>query len=184
MGLSGAGRRQLAVHAAGRRRHHVPHAAAERRRRARRRVTGRAFWIYRYTPDPDRIVCCGANNRGLGDSGRHAVHGNARRAADRDRREDRARRSGRPRSRDEIRLLDHARAAGREGQGDRRRGGGEYGIRGFIAAYDARDGKEAWRFYTIPGPGEPGHETWERCPPRPRPSAIPRRGSTAAVRSG
>jgi alcohol dehydrogenase (cytochrome c) len=38
--------------------------------------------------------------------------------------------------------------------------GGEYGIRGFIAAYNARTGDEAWRFYTIPGPGEPGHETW------------------------
>jgi len=38
--------------------------------------------------------------------------------------------------------------------------GGEFGIRGFIAAYDAKTGKEAWRFYTIPGPGEPGHETW------------------------
>ena len=40
-------------------------------------------------------------------------------------------------------------------------GGGEYGIRGFIVAYDADTGEEAWRFYTIPGPGEPGHETWE-----------------------
>jgi alcohol dehydrogenase (cytochrome c) len=39
-------------------------------------------------------------------------------------------------------------------------GGGEYGIRGFIAAYDAKTGKEAWRFHTIPAPGEPGHETW------------------------
>ena len=38
--------------------------------------------------------------------------------------------------------------------------GGEYGIRGFLAAYDATTGAEAWRFYTIPGPGEPGHETW------------------------
>ena len=28
-------------------------------------VTGRLFWIYRYTPNPDRIVCCGANNRGI-----------------------------------------------------------------------------------------------------------------------
>ena len=35
-------------------------------------------------------------------------------------------------------------------------GGGEYGIRGFVAAYDAATGKEAWRFYTIPAPGEPG----------------------------
>ena len=47
-------------------------------------------------------------------------------------------------------------------------GGGEYGIRGFISAYDARTGKEMWRFYTIPGPGEPGHETWEACPPNPK----------------
>ena len=39
-------------------------------------------------------------------------------------------------------------------------GGGEYGIRGFIAAYDAKTGKEAWKFYTIPGPGEPGHDSW------------------------
>ncbi|HWF45529.1 MAG TPA: PQQ-dependent dehydrogenase, methanol/ethanol family, partial [Bryobacteraceae bacterium] len=38
--------------------------------------------------------------------------------------------------------------------------GGETGIRGFIDAYDAKTGKRAWRFYTIPGPGEPGHETW------------------------
>ena len=38
--------------------------------------------------------------------------------------------------------------------------GGEYGIRGFIAAYDARTGKEAWRFKNIPEPGEPGNETW------------------------
>jgi alcohol dehydrogenase (cytochrome c) len=43
-------------------------------------------------------------------------------------------------------------------------GGGEYGIRGFIAAYDAATGKEAWRFYTIPAPGEPGSETWQACP--------------------
>ena len=38
--------------------------------------------------------------------------------------------------------------------------GGEYGIRGFLAAFDARTGKEAWRFYTIPGEGEPGNDTW------------------------
>jgi alcohol dehydrogenase (cytochrome c) len=39
--------------------------------------------------------------------------------------------------------------------------GGEYGIRGFIDAYDANTGARKWRFYTVPGPGEPGHETWE-----------------------
>jgi alcohol dehydrogenase (cytochrome c) len=40
-------------------------------------------------------------------------------------------------------------------------GGGEFGIRGFVAAYDAKTGKPVWRHYTIPGPGEPGYSTWE-----------------------
>jgi alcohol dehydrogenase (cytochrome c) len=39
--------------------------------------------------------------------------------------------------------------------------GGEAGIRGFLDAYDAGTGKRLWRFWTIPGPGEPGHETWK-----------------------
>jgi quinohemoprotein ethanol dehydrogenase len=38
--------------------------------------------------------------------------------------------------------------------------GGEYGTRGRVTAFDAKTGKELWRFYTIPGPGEIGHETW------------------------
>ena len=38
--------------------------------------------------------------------------------------------------------------------------GGEYGIRGFLDAYDAATGARLWRFWTIPGAGEPGHETW------------------------
>ncbi len=38
--------------------------------------------------------------------------------------------------------------------------GAEYGVRGFIDAYDADTGKRAWRFWTVPGPGEPGGDTW------------------------
>jgi len=38
--------------------------------------------------------------------------------------------------------------------------GGERGIRGFVVALDAETGQEAWKTYTVPGPGEPGHETW------------------------
>jgi alcohol dehydrogenase (cytochrome c) len=38
--------------------------------------------------------------------------------------------------------------------------GGEFGIRGYVAAYNVDDGTQAWRTYTIPAPGEPGHETW------------------------
>jgi alcohol dehydrogenase (cytochrome c) len=40
--------------------------------------------------------------------------------------------------------------------------GGELGIRGFIAAYDPDTGKELWRTYTVPAPGEPGSETWPK----------------------
>ncbi len=38
--------------------------------------------------------------------------------------------------------------------------GGEYGVRGFIDAYDAKTGKRAWRFWTVPAKGEPGGDTW------------------------
>ena len=38
--------------------------------------------------------------------------------------------------------------------------GGERGIRGFVAAYDAATGDEVWRSHTVPGPGEPGNDTW------------------------
>jgi len=38
--------------------------------------------------------------------------------------------------------------------------GGENGIRGRIKAYDAKDGRLIWTFFTIPAPGEIGHETW------------------------
>jgi alcohol dehydrogenase (cytochrome c) len=39
--------------------------------------------------------------------------------------------------------------------------GGDEGVRGFIAAYDSATGKEVWRFWTVPNPGEPGAETWQ-----------------------
>jgi alcohol dehydrogenase (cytochrome c) len=38
--------------------------------------------------------------------------------------------------------------------------GGDEGIRGFLAAYNASTGERVWRFWTIPAPGEPGSETW------------------------
>ena len=162
MDVSGAGRRQLADDAARRRRHHVPHAAAERRRRARRRRPAACSGSTATRRPPDRIVCCGANNRGLAILGDTLFMGtldaqlspSTRRPAGR---------SGRPRwprprpgysmTLAPLVVKDKVIVGV---------GGGEYGIRGFIAAYDAKTGKEAWRFYTIPAPGEPGYETWER----------------------
>jgi alcohol dehydrogenase (cytochrome c) len=122
--------------------------------------TGRVFWQYRYTVSPDARVCCGANNRGVAIAGDTLFMGTL-----------------------DGHLVAIDAKTGRSlwnvAVGDPKlgysitmaplvvkdkvligTGGGEYGIRGFIAAFDARTGKEAWRFYTIPGPGERGHETW------------------------
>src|SRR5882672_1233521 len=38
--------------------------------------------------------------------------------------------------------------------------GGEFGVRGFVTAFDANSGQPAWKTYTIPEPGQPGSNTW------------------------
>jgi alcohol dehydrogenase (cytochrome c) len=131
-------------------------------------ATGRAFWIYRYTPAQDRVVCCGANNRGLGILGDTLFMGTLDAqliAIDR--------RTGRAIWKTEVATTKSGYSITHAPLVVKNKvivgvGGGEYGIRGFIAAYDAKTGREAWRFYTIPAPGEPGSETWERCPPEAR----------------
>jgi alcohol dehydrogenase (cytochrome c) len=40
--------------------------------------------------------------------------------------------------------------------------GADRGTRGRVKAYDAKDGRLVWTFFTIPGPGEPGHDTWPK----------------------
>jgi PQQ-dependent dehydrogenase (methanol/ethanol family) len=40
-------------------------------------------------------------------------------------------------------------------------GGGEFGVRGYITAFDQDTGREVWKLYTVPGPGEPGNDTWK-----------------------
>jgi len=39
--------------------------------------------------------------------------------------------------------------------------GGEFGVRGSVIAFDALTGKRFWKTYTVPGPGEPGGDTWK-----------------------
>jgi alcohol dehydrogenase (cytochrome c) len=127
--------------------------------------TGRVYWIYRYNPGSHK-ACCGANNRGLailGDTLFMAALDAHLIAIDT--------KSGRPiwnttvaNNQERDYALTHAPLVIKDkvivGVS-----GGDHGIRGFIAAYDAHSGKEVWRFNTIPGPGEPGHETWKPCPP-------------------
>jgi alcohol dehydrogenase (cytochrome c) len=123
-------------------------------------VTGRPFWIYNYAPAPGSLVCCGRVNRGL------AIHGNTLFMGTID---------GRLiaiNSRTGAVLWNIVVGATNAGYSvtvaplvvkDKvviGPAGGEYGIRGFIAAYNPADGKELWRFNTVPGPGEPGSETW------------------------
>ena len=127
--------------------------------------TGRVFWIYRYPPSPGQRSCCRSNNRGvavLGDKlfmatlDAHVVAIDAM--------------TGGELWNVEVADMDLAYAFTLAPLAIKDTvlvgtSGGDRGIRGFIAALDADTGEEVWRFYTIPGPGEPGHETWEPCPP-------------------
>jgi alcohol dehydrogenase (cytochrome c) len=128
-------------------------------------TTGRVFWIYSYNNATNVKVCCGANNRGLailgdtlfmGTLDDHLVAIDAK--------------SGRLVWKTEVADSQAGYSVTVAPLAFKDKvivgvGGGEYGIRGFIAAFDAKTGKQLWKFYTIPGPGEPGHETWEACPP-------------------
>ena len=124
-------------------------------------VTGRVFWVYRHTPAENARVCCGANNRGVAVLDDKVFMGtlDARLVAI-----DAI--NGRPLWNVEVGDVNSAYSITMAPLVVKDKvivgvGGGEYGIRGFVAAYDAETGEEAWRFYTIPGPGEPGHDTWE-----------------------
>ena len=149
--------------------------------------TGRVFWIYRHPTSPDHLACCGANNRGvavLGDKvfmatlDAHVVAIDATTGAELWRVEVA-----------DMRLAYAFTLAPLAVDGKVIVGstGGDQGIRGFIAALDAETGEEVWRFHTIPGPGEPGHETWEPCPPNPETYCDPeawKHGGAAAWLTG
>ncbi len=122
---------------------------------------GSAFWRYEHVPSSESRPCCGSVNRGLailGETLFMATIDAQLIAIDTI--------SGRPIWKTAVAdpSLGYAMTLAPLVIGDKvvvGVAGGEYGIRGFIAAYDAVSGDEVWRFYTIPGPGEPGHETWE-----------------------
>jgi alcohol dehydrogenase (cytochrome c) len=123
--------------------------------------TGRIFWIYRYVVSTDARACCGSVNHGLAILGdtlylatldAHLVAIDAK--------------AGRPLWNVKVANASAGYAMTLAPLVVRDKviigvAGGEFGIRGFVAAFNASTGSEVWRTYTVPGPGEPGHETWQ-----------------------
>ncbi len=121
---------------------------------------GRIFWTYRYHVSPEARLCCGQVNRGLAIRGdtlfmgtidAHLVALDAK--------------SGRVVWNIEVAdpKLGYSITEAPLVVKDKvilGPAGGEYGISGFIAAYDVANGKLMWKFNTIPSPGQPGHDTW------------------------
>jgi alcohol dehydrogenase (cytochrome c) len=123
-------------------------------------ATGKTYWRYRYTPDPAARNCCGQETRGLailGDKIFMAALDDTIVALDaKTGKELWKTQAADPKERYSM---THAPLVIKdkviEGVA-----GGEFGIRGFIAAFDANTGKEVWRFNTVAGPGDPGRDSW------------------------
>jgi alcohol dehydrogenase (cytochrome c) len=123
--------------------------------------TGRALWKYRRIIPDDLRVCCGQVNRGvaalgdmifIGTVDAHLVGLDARTGAVRWDTTVANYKSGYSITVAPLAVKDKIIVG---------MAGGEYGVRGFLDAYDARTGKRAWRFWTVPEPGEPGGDSWK-----------------------
>jgi alcohol dehydrogenase (cytochrome c) len=122
--------------------------------------TGRVLWRYRRTMPDDIRVCCGQVNRGVallgdlvyvGTIDAHLVALDARTGAVRWDVTVADNRTGHSITVAPLALKDKVIIG---------IAGGEYGIRGFLDAYDAKTGKLAWRFWTVPAAGDPEAKTW------------------------
>ena len=122
--------------------------------------SGRIFWTFSHTPAPDARLCCGRVNRGvsiLGDTlfmGTIDAHLIAL-----DAKTGQVRWKTQVAGSNERYAITHAPLVVRDSVivGT---AGGDFGVRAFIAAFDAKTGRERWRFYTVPATGEPGNDTW------------------------
>jgi len=123
-------------------------------------VTGRQYWRYDHELPEDLRICCGRNNRGVAILGEtlymstldaHLVAIDARTGNLRWDVEVASYESGYSKTAAPLIVKDKVVTG---------IAGGEFGIRGFIDAYDAETGELAWRTYTIAGPGDPNVSTW------------------------
>jgi alcohol dehydrogenase (cytochrome c) len=123
-------------------------------------ATGKTIWTYYHKPDPSARNCCGQETRGLAilgdkiflatlDDNMIAINAKTGKEIWKTQVADPKQRYSMTHAPLVIKDKVIAGVAG-----------GEFGIRGFIAAWEVNTGKEVWRFYTVPGPGEPGNETW------------------------
>lgn len=123
--------------------------------------TGRVFWTYHYPVPTDARLCCGLVNRGLAILGNTLFMGTVNGhlvAVD---------------AKDGHQLWDVQLGDNQFGYGITEAplvvkdkviaamAGAESGIRGFVAAFSAETGEQEWKFYTVPGPGEPGNDSWK-----------------------
>jgi len=122
--------------------------------------TGRALWTFEYRLPSKVYTCCGEVNRGLAilDSTLFITTLDAKLIAI-------DARSGRMLWKKEMAdpALNYTATAAPLAIKDKviaGIAGADAGVRGFLDAYDAKTGERAWRFWTVPVPGEPGSETW------------------------
>lgn len=122
--------------------------------------TGRVYWRYEHELPEDLRICCGRNNRGVAILGEtlymstldaHLVAIDARTGNLLWDKEVADHQAGYSKTAAPLIVKDLVVTG---------IAGGEFGIRGFIDAYDAENGDLVWRTFAIPGEGESGNETW------------------------
>ena len=123
-------------------------------------ATGRPFWRYDHELPDDLRICCGRNNRGVAILGEtlymstldaHLVAIDARSGNLLWSAEVADYRAGYSKTAAPLIVKDKVVTG---------IAGGEFGIRGFLDAYDADTGRREWRTHTIPGPDHPDNRTW------------------------
>ncbi|HCE02900.1 MAG TPA: PQQ-dependent dehydrogenase, methanol/ethanol family [Acidobacteria bacterium] len=123
-------------------------------------ATGRPYWRYEHQLPDDMVFCCGRNNRGVAVQGDRVIMStlDAKLVA-----LDARTGSVMWETQAAETTSGYSKTAAPLIVGDKifsGVAGGEYGIRGFVDAYDINSGEREWRFFTTPGPDNPDVQTW------------------------